>query len=170
MPSFTVPLSSGNPMCGQRLSTAYTFPPSKNNASECPPTRTARRPRCRKFSRLAARTKGPVSVFAAMARPLTTSLSCTLSLADGRVLASPATCTVSALCVRTDSRRVIHANRLPLHNDRVLFHDERPRPRGSARHLAPAPWPELPRHRGLSCQTARAADASKTACTLRALV
>src|SRR3712207_2646224 len=104
-----------------------------------------------------------------MARPLSTSLSCTLSLADGSVSASPATCTVSVLYVRTVSRRVIPANRLPLHTDSVLFHDEKPRPRGSARHLAPAPWPELPRRRGLSCQPARAADASKTVCTPRAL-
>src|SRR5215208_4276901 len=63
MPSAIVPRWSGKPMCGHRLSTAWTASPSAKRQSVLPSTWTTRRPASRSSESEAARTK----VSAAMA-------------------------------------------------------------------------------------------------------
>ena len=57
MPSQTLPRCSGNPICGQRLSTAYTSSPSANRQSTWPSRWTTSRPAARSSASEPARTR-----------------------------------------------------------------------------------------------------------------
>src|SRR5437899_1916655 len=56
MPSLTVPLSREKPICGQRLSTAYTWPLYPKSATTCCLASTVKRPSACSAARVATRT------------------------------------------------------------------------------------------------------------------
>src|SRR5262249_5908681 len=56
MQSLTVPLSRGKPICGQRLSTAYTWPLCQKSATTCCWASTVKRPSACNAARVATRT------------------------------------------------------------------------------------------------------------------
>src|SRR5215831_13487204 len=56
MQSLTVPLSRGKPICGQRLSTAYTWPLCQKSATTCCLASTVKRPSACSAARVPTRT------------------------------------------------------------------------------------------------------------------